>query len=218
MTAPRPPQRPQGALNARVAATSLMSQRSERRMALARRVFEHRRIWRVTPDALREATTLLAGAILRDHQVVEHVIGIANGGTAPTRLVASTLGVEARTVHARHNTADGTYQQATGKVHLDLEPLTRSLNGQRLKGRVLLVDDICGSGATLRRLHHELSPMISPSTTVITAVLCCNSGASTLPDYWIWSVSDWVVFPWEKLPIAHDTTTLPPPEEVVRHA
>lgn len=187
-------------------------------MASARRVFEHRQTWRLTPDALCEATTLLAGAILRDRQSIQHVIGIANGGTAPARMVASALGVKARTVHARHNTGDIAYQQATGKVTLDLDPLTCSLNGQRLRGRVLVVDDICGSGATLRRLHHELAPLVSPSAQVLTAVLCLNTGATTLPDYSIWTVSDWVVFPWEKPPANQDTTPLPPPEEVVRRA
>ncbi|ONI71166.1 phosphoribosyltransferase [Actinosynnema sp. ALI-1.44] len=182
------------------------------------RVFEHRQIWRLTPNALREATTLLAGAILRDHQPVQHVIGIANGGVAPARMIASTLEVKARTVRARHNTGDATYQQATGKVTVDLDPLTRALNGQRMKGRVLVVDDICGSGATLRRLRHDLAPLLSPSATMLTAVLCLNTGAATLPDYSIWTVSDWVVFPWEKPPADHDTTPLPRPEEVLRHA
>ena len=37
----------------------------------ARRVFEHQRIWRLTPDTLRDATTLLAGAILRDHGSIQ---------------------------------------------------------------------------------------------------------------------------------------------------
>lgn len=186
--------------------------------ATARRVFEHQQIWRLTPDALREATTLLAGAILHDHEAIHHVIGIANGGTAPARMIASTLGVKARTVHARHNSGDATYQQATGKVTLDLDPLTRALNGQRLLGRVLVVDDICGSGATLRRLHHDLAPLVSPSAQVVTAVLCLNTGASTLPDYSIWTVADWVLFPWEKPPADQGTTPLPTPTEVSRHA
>ena len=183
-----------------------------------RRVFEHQQIWRLTPDALREATTLLAGAILRDHHSIQHVIGIANGGTAPARMIASTLGAKARTIHARHNSGDATYQQATGKVTLDLDPLTRALNGQRLHGRVLVVDDICGSGATLRRVHHDLASLLRPSAQMVTAALCLNTGASTLPDYSIWTVADWVLFPWETPPADQDTTPLPTPKEVVRHA
>ncbi|MFF0146997.1 hypothetical protein ATK36_5394 [Amycolatopsis sulphurea] len=186
-------------------------------MTAGRRVFEHHQIWRVNPDSLREATTLLAGAILRDHQAVQHVIGIAHGGVAPARMIAAALGLKARTVHARHNTSDTAYQQATGKVTLDLDPLTRTLNGQRMKGRVLVVDDICGSGATLRHLRHELAPLLSPSAQLLTAVLCLNAGAARSPDYSVWTVSDWVVFPWEKPPADQDTNPLPLPEKVDRH-
>ena len=51
----------------------------------AQRVFEHQRIWRVTPEALSDACLLLFAAISRDHPKVDHVIGIANGGVAPSR-------------------------------------------------------------------------------------------------------------------------------------
>jgi hypoxanthine phosphoribosyltransferase len=186
-------------------------------MRVAPRVFEHRCLWRLTPDALRAATTLLAGAILRDHRSIQHVIGIANGGTAPAGLLAATFGLQARTVRARHNLADGVYQQATGTVTLDLDPLTRTLNGHQLRGRVLLVDDICGSGATLHRLRHGLDPWLSPSAEVLTAVLCLNTGASILPDYSVWTVSDWVVFPREQPPAGRDSIALPTPTQAVHH-
>jgi len=80
------------------------------------------------------------------------------------------------------------------------------------------VDDICGSGATLRRVRQDLAPLVSPSAQVVTAVLCLNTGASTLPDYSIWTVADWVSFPWEKPPADKGTTPLPTPKDVVRHA
>jgi hypoxanthine phosphoribosyltransferase len=190
----------------------------EQPMRVASRVFEHRCLWRLTPDALREATTLLAGAILRNHSSIQHVIGIANGGTAPAHLLARVFGVPARTVRAQHNLTDIVYQQATGTVTVNLDPLTRTLHGQRLAGRVLIVDDICGSGATLRRLRHELTPWLDPSAQVLTAVLCLNSGASTPPDYSVWTICDWVVFPWEQPPTGHDTTALPTPTQALRHA
>lgn len=187
-------------------------------MRVAARVFEHRRVWRLTPDTLREATTLLASAILHDHLSIQHVIGIANGGTAPARLLAARFGLRARTVRARHNLANGVYQQATGNVTLDLDPLTRTLNGRRLRGRVLIVDDICGSGATLRRLRNDLAPWLNPGAEVLIAVLCLNTGASIRPDYSVWTVSDWVVFPWEPPPADQVTTPFPTPTEAVRHA
>jgi hypoxanthine phosphoribosyltransferase len=186
-------------------------------MVPPRRIFDHCRTWRLHQDALGPAITLLADTIVRDHQTVEHVVGVARGGTTPARLLAATLGVRAHTVHARHNATDATHHQATGDVQVDLEPLIRSLDHQRLTGRVLLVDDICGSGATLRRVHDELDQLAGGDIHVITAVLCRNTGgAVTVPTYWIWTVSDWVVFPWEQLPPGQDTTPLPHATEIVR--
>jgi len=187
-------------------------------MRVTSRVFEYRCLWRLTPDALRAGTTLLADAILRDHRPIQHVIGIANGGTTPARLLAATFGLPAGTVCARHNLADSVYQQATGTVTLDLDSLTRTLNGHQLQGPVLIVDDICGSGATLRRLRHDLTPWLNPNAEVLTAVLCLNTGTSTLPDYSVWAVSDWVVFPWEQPPAGQDTTPLPIPTQAIHHA
>jgi hypothetical protein len=172
----------------------------------------------VTPDLLRDATMLLTGAVLRKHGRVDHVIGIAEGGTAPAHLIASTLSVRARSVRARHNIGSAAYQQATGTVHLDFGSLTRALDGQRLKGRVLLVDDICGSGVTLRRVGQDLAPLLSSSAHVVTATLCLNTGATTLPDYSVWTVSDWVVFPWEKAPPGSETEALPVPTEATSNA
>ncbi|MFD8497773.1 phosphoribosyltransferase [Amycolatopsis sp. NPDC059657] len=188
-------------------------------MRTPRRVFEQRQVWRVTPDLLATATELLTRAIAQDHRTVDHVIGIANGGTTPAHMIASALGTQAHIVHARHNrSANAIYQQATGNVHLNLDLLTHSLNGQRLQGCVLLVDDICGSGATLDRVRTEMGRLADPSAVLTTAVLCLNTGATVLPDYSIWTISDWVVFPWEQAPVDHKLLPLPTPEGVARHA
>ncbi|WNV90237.1 phosphoribosyltransferase family protein [Umezawaea sp. Da 62-37] len=183
----------------------------------AQRVFEHQRIWRVTPDALREACLLLFAAISHDHPKVDHVVGIANGGDAPARVLASRLGAKVRTVKAQHNADAGLYRQATGKVTVDVDGFRRALGGKKLGGTVLVVDDICGSGATLHKLRNVLTPVLNPDARVVTATLCLNTGAQTVPDYSVWTVSDWVSFPWEKRP-AQPTTDMPLPEQVTSHA
>ncbi|SES35970.1 phosphoribosyltransferase [Actinokineospora terrae] len=183
----------------------------------AQRVFEHQRVWSVTPKALGEACLLLFAAISRDHPKVDHVIGIANGGIAPARILADRLGVNPRTVQARHNADDGLYQQATGKVTVDFDTFHSILGRRKLDGTILVVDDICGSGATLHTLRNVLTPVLAPDARVITATLCLNSGAQTCPDYSVWTVSDWVAFPWEKRP-DQPTTDIPIPEQVTSHA
>ncbi|WP_158851148.1 phosphoribosyltransferase [Saccharothrix deserti] len=181
------------------------------------RVFEHQRIWRITPDALREACLLLFAAIQRDHPQIDHVIGIADGGVAPARILAGRFGVKGRTVQASHNADDAIYRQATGKVSVEFDAFRRTLGRKKLGGTVLVVDDICGSGATLHKLRNVLTPVLTPDARLITATLCLNSGAQTRPDYSVWTVSDWVSFPWEKRP-DKPITTMPMPEQVTRHA
>ncbi|MFD9963980.1 phosphoribosyltransferase [Amycolatopsis sp. NPDC058986] len=145
------------------------------------------------------------------------MIGIANGGTAPAREIAAVLGLEAYLVLAKHNLSSDAYQQATGVVHLELGSLVRELNGGHLEGHVLLVDDICGSGATLRCMRRGLAELLASNARVHTATLCLNTGAATKPDYSVWTVSDWVVFPWEST-TSGTAESLPIPSEVTYHA
>ncbi|SDJ02534.1 hypothetical protein SAMN05192558_10474 [Actinokineospora alba] len=182
----------------------------------AQRVFEHQRIWRVTPDALSEACLLLFAAINDDHPQVDHIIGVANGGIAPARVLAGRLGVKARTLQARHYADDRLYREGTGNVTVEFDAFRRTLGRRKLDGTILLVDDICGSGATLHKLGNVLAPVLGPHARLITATLCLNTGAKTRPDYSVWTVSDWVSFPWEKRP-DQPITNLLIPEQVICH-
>lgn len=64
---------------------------------------------------------------------------------------------------------------------------------------MLLVDDICGSGVTLRAVTNVFAQRCYPAI-VRTAVLCRNHGAALDLDVWVWDVADWVAFPWEPPP------------------
>ena len=180
------------------------------------RTFEHRQIWRMTPAAFQESVLLLTSAISRDHGGVKHVIGIAEGGVAPAQVIGRRLGARARSLQAKHNADDAVYRQATGTVTVNIDRFRLALGRHRLDGVVLIVDDICGSGATLQKVRDILAPLLAPGTRVITATLCTNTGAKSRPDYSVWTVSDWVCFPWEKRP-AEPTRDLPLPEQVTCH-
>src|SRR5262249_24585544 len=108
---------------------------------------------------------------------------------------AASLVVPAGPPLARHNDTDTVRLPATGRVRVDATSLPP---GSR-RGRVLLVDDICGSGATLRTVSAVLSGVWKP-TLLRTAVLCRNAGAGYQPGSWIWAVAAWVCFPWEPHP------------------
>ncbi|MFB9729684.1 phosphoribosyltransferase [Haloechinothrix salitolerans] len=183
------------------------------------RVFEHQRLWRLHSSAMLQACDLLATTARQlttsaHLDEVSAVIGIAHGGTTPARRIAARLGVQAHIIRASHNATDAPYSPATGTVTCDLSSWQPS-TPTRLVGTVLVVDDICGTGATFTAVLDALRPRTEPDTRFLTCALCRNHGAPIPPDLYCWDVADWVIFPWEDIPAGHPTTSLPPVKQVI---
>ena len=106
------------------------------------RAFNRDFAWQMTASQATTAAAVLAGAAATGGPV-DAVIAIARGGTEPARDIAAALAAPVRTVRARHNPTDAVYAVATGRVSCDVA------GAGPLRGRVLVVDDICGTGATL---------------------------------------------------------------------
>ena len=157
--------------------------------ARVERVFEHRRIWRLTHDAFTCAAALIA----RQEPTPEVVIGIARGGIPLARLLGAHYGVPVVEVTARHNRSDELHLPATWQIELPAGP-DAALAAHR-GARVLLVDDICGTGATYHATLSWLATHLAP-TDVRTAALCRSTAAAFTPHTWVWDTLDWVVFPW----------------------
>lgn len=156
------------------------------------RVFEHKRIWNLDQEAFQTAAALIAAHEPRP----DAVIGIARGGVPLARELAGHFGVEAIEITARHNTTDDLYLEATGRVQLPTttaDALGRLASGQRL----LVADDICGTGATLKAVLPFLTERLAPEQ-LRSAVLCRSQAADFTPDIWVWDTLDWVVFPWNE--------------------
>jgi hypoxanthine phosphoribosyltransferase len=166
--------------------------------ALVQRVFEHRRIWRVTQDAFASAAALIAG----QEPTPEVVVGIARGGVPLARMLASHYSVPVVEVTARHNHSDDLHVPATGQVELPQGP--DAALAAHHGARVLLVDDICGTGSTYRTVIPWLVTHLEPAS-VRTAALCRSKASAFTPDTWVWDTLDWVVFPWnEPVPTSED--------------
>ncbi|MCX9193500.1 phosphoribosyltransferase [Carbonactinospora thermoautotrophica] len=176
--------------------------------ARARRVFDHAGPWQLTSALYTTALGLLTDAV-RAGTPITAVIGIAEGGMALARDLAAALAVPLHRVAARHNPTAAIYTQATGEVACDLSGVPG-----RLAGRVLLVDDICGTGATVTTVADALAPRLTADARLSVLALCRNTGSAVLPDWWIWDVSDWVCFPWEQPPPRGQARPLPVPREV----
>ncbi|MET8683617.1 phosphoribosyltransferase family protein [Streptomyces sp. NPDC004732] len=176
--------------------------------AQAQRVFRHRTTYLLTSQAHQAALTLLTEAVV-DAGTTAAVIGIAGGGRTPAEEIAARLDVPVCHVEARHNSSDALYTQATGTVAVSIPDGFPDALG----GRILLVDDICGTGATFTAVTGALGPRLARGAHVETVALCRNVGSPVRPDWWVWDVDDWVVFPWEPRPeIA--VYPLPSPERI----
>jgi hypoxanthine phosphoribosyltransferase len=157
------------------------------------RSFNREFAWQMTASQAAAAAAVLAGAAARGGPV-DAVVAVARGGTWPARDIAAALGVPVTTVRARHNPTDAMYAQATGRVWCDAE-------AGPVRGRVLVVDDICGTGATLTAVTSALARIAGPGAALVTATLCRNAGSPCRPDLMVWDdLREWVIFPWEAGP------------------
>ncbi|WP_084965846.1 phosphoribosyltransferase [Thermoactinospora rubra] len=180
-----------------------------------RRVFTRQRLWRLTPDAFQAATRLLAQAARDRLGEVRLVVGVGTGGSLPAYAIGTQLDARVVVVTAKHNASDEIGLQATGHVTCDLRRLHTLRRVEPLTGPFLVVDDICGSGATLATVTAALRSLAEPRSVICTATLCRNAGAEdSLPDLYVWDVADWVVFPWEYPPAKQPTSLLPIPTQV----
>ena len=174
--------------------------------SLRPRTFDHRCLWRMEPAQFAHAVEMIA-----DHEALyrpELIVGVARGGVPLATLLAKRLAVDMLEVTACHNRSDAVYVQATGDV--DITDLSETAQRVPPGLRVLVADDICGSGATLRSLIPALQQTLMP-ISIRCAALCRNASAPPgAVDVWTWETRDWVVFPWNTPP-GRATKPLPEP-------
>ncbi|GIG02097.1 phosphoribosyltransferase [Catellatospora citrea] len=181
----------------------------------SQRTFAHTRVLTLTDEVVDHAIGMLGSALVTRFGQPGAIIGIANGGLVPAEKLAAKLVTSRFWVAARHNATDDLYSQATGQVTTDVTTLSAALEGHRLPGPVVLVDDICGTGATFDALRPSLHPLVAPDARVLTVTLCLNEGSPIRPDLWAWTVGDWVRFPWEgHLPGGQPQEPLPLPRRI----
>lgn len=112
------------------------------------------------------------------------IVALGRGGMVPARLLADFLAVKEVELLpiARYKGTKG------GRVRLNPGDLTR------LHGKVLLVDDICDRGETLRAATDALDGI-----RVRTATLHYKSTSTYRPDFTgrLCDGEGWLVYPWE---------------------
>lgn len=134
-----------------------------------------------------ELVTLGIGEILDalrnvDLAHVDQVVAIERGGVVPGALVAAIVGCPLDTMRVRFR--DDAHQPLYDAPQLLSEPSARRSAGRR----VLLVDDVSVTGATLRSATEALS-----GDKVVTLVLRGNADHVAFPD-----LQGCVVWPWSQ--------------------
>lgn len=167
------------------------------------RVFENRRLWSVDEETL-ECALVLAARAIPTHWSLDAIVAIRRGGVMPGERLANLLGLPIHFASARHNLTDQIQSRTSQSVKIGSD-----FGDVPKHQRVLVVDDVCGTGRTLRAVTDTLLQTRS-SRGVKTFVLCLNAGCIEPPDMWAWSIRDWVVFPWESQPAGEKSALVAP--------
>lgn len=112
-----------------------------------------------------------------------HIVAVGRGGFVPAVTLSHLFGARVSPVVIQSYLG-----QQQNEVHYEenLETL------ERLKGRVLVVDDLTENGLTLIRIRDKIS------TEVKFATLYHKLSSKLTPDFYQQITDKWIVFPWEK--------------------
>ncbi len=135
-------------------------------------------------QALAEA---LASKIRASGYQPDIIVAVSRGGFDPARILCDQLGVR-RLASVQLEAYDGMTRRAEPVVVL---PVNADLGGKR----ILLVDDVSDSGASLAKGKEHL--IEKRASDVRIATLHIKPWSRFIPDYYSDEVDEWVVYPWE---------------------
>ncbi|WP_328332154.1 MULTISPECIES: phosphoribosyltransferase [unclassified Streptomyces] len=121
------------------------------------------------------------------------VLAVARGGLSAAGYLTCALDVPVmHTIRVRRTADDSRYAAKQRPVVDTSAPL-----GLRAGDKVLVVDDIVGTGATAEAVTRFLADADIPRADVRFAAVVRNHRSGYVPDHCPAVVDDWIVFPWE---------------------
>ena len=138
----------------------------------------------------------------------DYIVGITRGGLVPAVMISHYFDIPMHTL----NTEESNLWMAEDAFGYDSNPDTSIKSNADLKKKILIVDDINDSGATLNWIKEDWRSGCLPNAVdwnyvwgnnVRTAVLTHNVASEFKdPDYYVWEVNKveddcWLVYPWE---------------------
>lgn len=165
-------------------------------------LWNHAHIYSLSWSRFEEACQDLYAQISTSNFRPDLIVGIARGGLVPSVRLSHMFGDPALgVISIRRNAGSGRYPSRVIPI------VTWSRIENPDNRRVLLVDDIAGSGDTL----HSARQFIGSNAQFKSATLVVNANCAVRPDFFVHTVDDWVVFPWES------SSAAPAPEGMDAH-
>lgn len=149
----------------------------------------------VSPRSLFQDSFRLAAKIYRSGFRPDWILVLWRGG-APIGMVVHEF-LQVKRLPVRHAVlAAASYSGIGRRGRVRIEGGASILRRLPGRARVLIIDDILDSGATMAAVYRRVRRRTSHVKTA-TLYVKEDAGATFLPDYWVHRTRRWVVFPHE---------------------
>lgn len=138
---------------------------------------------------VEKAVTALATTLEREF-VPDLIVGIARGGLIPAVRLSHLLGDKLlRMIHIKFYKG----------VNLRQEKPELLADVGELPPKVLIVDDVADTGATLEFVLERVKEKGAKDIRIAT--IAYKPRSRIKPDYYVFETDKWIVFPWEEMPV-----------------
>jgi hypoxanthine phosphoribosyltransferase len=166
-------------------------------------LWRHRVLYMLSWENFDTAIQSIAAQLRAADERVDCILGISRGGLVPAVALSNVLSVpEFHVVAVGRNVGTGRY--------LDKQPPKMLWRGNldAVRGRrVLVIDDVAGTGETLRYVCDQVT--LAGAGKVRSTVVVKMQQGNSVPDFFAVELDDWVVFPWEDSEVPASAQTRP---------
>ena len=151
-------------------------------------------LW-VTWEEYHQAIENLAQHVYESGWTFDAVLCLARGGLRPGDVFSRIFDVPLAILSA------GSYREQAGTVRGELDIAQYiTMTGDALAGKVLLMDDLVDSGATLEKVQAHIHGNFPLVTEIRSAVIWYKACSSVKPDYYLHhlSTNPWIHQPFEE--------------------
>ena len=148
----------------------------------------------VSYDEYHNLIEKLALKVFQSGWEFDTILCLARGGMRPGDILSRIFDKPL----AIMSTSSYRAKECTEQGHLDIARFITTPRGE-IAGKVLLVDDLADSGATLKAVMHQLKTSYAPITELRSAVIWTKGVSGFTPDYSVeyLSTNPWIHQPFE---------------------